>query len=98
MMGGMAVATEKQLEVHDPEVVGDRIKRIREAWRMSQTELGEICGVKKNTVSHWENGRQRPTVAQMYLLCQATGLTLDWIYLGRDGGLPLDVARRLTLL
>lgn len=88
---------DRMSDSYTPEAIGARIKRVREAWEYSQADLGEICEVGKNTVSHWEHGRQRPTIPQMHRLTTATGLTLDWIYLGREGGLPLDAARRLGL-
>lgn len=37
--------------------VGDKIKALRKSKGLTQTELGEIVGVKKNAVSKWECGR-----------------------------------------
>lgn len=37
--------------------VGDKIKFLRKSKGLTQTELGEIVGVKKNAVSKWECGR-----------------------------------------
>lgn len=37
--------------------VGDKIKSLRKAKGLTQTELGERVGVKKNAVSKWECGR-----------------------------------------
>jgi transcriptional regulator with XRE-family HTH domain len=37
--------------------VGDKIKNLRESIGLTQTELGEKLGVKKNAVSKWECGR-----------------------------------------
>lgn len=37
--------------------VGDKIKNLRKAMGLTQTELGERVGVKKNAVSKWECGR-----------------------------------------
>lgn len=38
-------------------VVGEKIKRLRKQKGLTQTELGERIGVKKNAVSKWECGR-----------------------------------------
>lgn len=35
----------------------DKIKSLRESMGLTQTELGEKLGVKKNAVSKWECGR-----------------------------------------
>jgi transcriptional regulator with XRE-family HTH domain len=37
--------------------VGEKIKYLRESMDLTQTELGERLGVKKNAVSKWECGR-----------------------------------------
>lgn len=37
--------------------VGEKIKSLRKAMGLTQTELGERVGVKKNAVSKWECGR-----------------------------------------
>lgn len=37
--------------------VGDKIKSLRKTMGLTQTELGERVGVKKNAVSKWECGR-----------------------------------------
>lgn len=37
--------------------VGDKIKYLRESMGLTQTELGDRLGVKKNAVSKWECGR-----------------------------------------
>ena len=37
--------------------VGEKIKTLRKAMGLTQTELGERVGVKKNAVSKWECGR-----------------------------------------
>lgn len=37
--------------------VSDKIKHLRESMGLTQTELGEKLGVKKNAVSKWECGR-----------------------------------------
>jgi transcriptional regulator with XRE-family HTH domain len=37
--------------------VGEKIKTLRESINLTQTELGERLGVKKNAVSKWECGR-----------------------------------------
>lgn len=36
---------------------GNKIKALRKAMGLTQTELGERVGVKKNAVSKWECGR-----------------------------------------
>ena len=37
--------------------MGERIKQLRKSACLTQSELGEKVGVKKNAVSKWECGR-----------------------------------------
>ena len=37
--------------------VGEKIRTLRKQAKLTQTELGEKLGVKKNAVSKWECGR-----------------------------------------
>lgn len=38
------------------QTMGDRIRALREARGLTQTQLGEYCGVSKSAVSQWEDG------------------------------------------
>lgn len=38
------------------QTMGDRIRALREARGLTQTQLGEFCGVSKSAVSQWEDG------------------------------------------
>lgn len=85
-------------EPSSPEEIGRRIKRVRAAWKLSQVRLAAICQTGDNTVRHWEAGRQRPQIEHMERLVAETGLTLDWIYLGRWHTLPASVAAKLHVV
>lgn len=39
---------------------GERIKQLRTKKGLSQSQLAELIGVKKNTVSTWERGTRKP--------------------------------------
>lgn len=45
----------------DFNTVGGRIKRLRQAHRLSGEELGEKIGVSKATISQWERNITKPT-------------------------------------
>lgn len=38
------------------QTMGERIRALREARGLTQTQLGELCGVSKSAVSQWEDG------------------------------------------
>lgn len=50
---------------HEPwlvanETLGERIKRLREARRLTQAQLGMAMAVSSKTIGNWENGRNDP--------------------------------------
>ena len=49
-------------------VLADRIKKLRKKKGISQLQLAEAVGVKKNTVSTWERGTRKPDFAALQLL------------------------------
>ena len=54
--------------------VGERIKRAREALRLSQAALAEAVGVQTNTVWRWENQRATPDVEAISQIAQTLGV------------------------
>lgn len=91
----MEAASEQQ-EPHSPQAIGARVRHIRRAFKLTQKKTGEICGTGHSTIGNWELGLQKPTIAQAQRLADRLGLTLDYIFLGRLGGVPLDTAQRLA--
>lgn len=85
------------MDPSDNQMIAARIKMIRAGFDLTQPEMARIAGATKSLVAHWESGRNRPTVIQAGKLATHTGVTLDWLYLGREGTLQVDVARRLGL-
>ena len=62
-----------------PAVCG-RIKYWRGRARMEQKELATRVGVTANAVSNWENGRARPDVALLPLICEALNITMYQLF------------------
>jgi DNA-binding transcriptional regulator YiaG len=52
-----------------------RIKRLREALGMAQSELADRMGVRQATVSDWETGKQTPSPMARRLLDRIAGAT-----------------------
>lgn len=57
--------------------LGPRLKELREAAGMSQTELAKIAGVSRNAVSQWEAGRTQPNSRRLALISRALKVSLD---------------------
>jgi len=61
--------------------VADRLRKAREAAGMEQTQLAQVAGISRATISAAENG-SRPARATMRLWALATGVPLVWIETG----------------
>lgn len=51
--------------------IGSRIRKYREAKKISQKELARLIGVSSSRVSNWEQGINRPDVDFLASICKA---------------------------
>ena len=51
--------------------LGGRIRKFREARKLSQKELAQMIGVSNSRVSNWEQGINRPDADTIVILCKA---------------------------
>jgi len=72
----MQAVTQKKAEI------GARIKLVIQASGLTVKEWAARYGLKNQRVTEWIKGRNLPDVAVMMVICNAEGLTLDWIYFG----------------
>lgn len=71
-------------------MLGDRIREIRMAKRMSQVELAKILDVTKQSVSNWENENIQPSIEMLSKIADALSVTTDYL-LARQDKRYLDV-------
>lgn len=57
-------------------VTGAAIRQLREAGKMTQSELAEKIGVSAKTVSKWETARGLPDISLLEPLAQALGISV----------------------
>lgn len=62
--------------------LGERIKEERLARKMTQTELGNICGVTKYTISLYESNKSTPSDDIKNILANFFHVSIDYL-LGR---------------
>ena len=65
--------------------VGLRIRRRRRWLDLTQTQALESCGLHPAGLSRLENGHAYPTVPTLLHLCDALGVTPDYILMGETG-------------
>lgn len=83
------------LEELHPEHIGHRLELLRKALGLKPSEIADALGVERTYWSRFEGGRRPLTMAIAVLLVDRFGVTLDFLFLGRRGGLPLDLADAL---
>lgn len=54
-----------------------KLKELRKAAKMTQTDLGKILGVSFQAVSMWEKGKTHPRAALLPKVADALGCTVD---------------------
>ncbi|HNX36820.1 MAG TPA: S24 family peptidase [Candidatus Cloacimonadota bacterium] len=68
---------------------GERIRQLRKALKLSQTELGEKLEINASAISQMESNRTRPSLDTMFLLSKNYGVNLHWLITG-EGEMFLD--------
>lgn len=58
---------------------GEKIKDARKSKNLTQKQLAEKIGAKHNSVSDWENDKNRPDAATIEFLCKALDITPNYL-------------------
>lgn len=61
----------------------EKIIQARKNKAMSQEALAELVGVSRQAVSKWETGEAKPDVDKLIALCDALGLSMDYLCLDK---------------
>ncbi len=64
----------------------NRIKHLRQSRELNQVQLGEKLGIKKQSVSNWENDNIMPSVEMLEKIADFFHVGTDYL-LGRDSEL-----------
>lgn len=59
-----------------------RIKRVRKAFSLTQTQFGERIGVKGNTITNYENSLRTPSDAVVMSICREFNVNETWLRTG----------------
>nr|DAE10090.1 MAG TPA: helix-turn-helix domain protein [Siphoviridae sp. ctGuJ10] len=60
-------------------LIGQRMKEIREYKNLSQEAFGEMIGVKKTTISGYESGRRTPSEAVIKAVCREFNVSIAYL-------------------
>lgn len=61
----------------------EKLKELREARKVTQSQLGEYIGAKKSAISLWESGKRQPDQDTLVRLAAYFNVSVDCL-LGRE--------------
>lgn len=64
-------------------LIAERLKFLRKEKKLTQKEIAEQIGIKRNTYSDWETGKNEPSLEKLIVLADFFEVSLDWLA-GRD--------------
>ena len=70
---------------------GERLKALRLAHNFNQKQLADRLGLKKQTVSNWENDNILPSIETLIRICETFSVSTDYI-LGLDDRKYIEVS------
>ena len=70
-------------------VKGDRLKALRKEKGLTQSQLGELIGVKKSVICLYERELRNPTIESIVALCQIFNVNADYL-IGNDELATID--------
>lgn len=62
--------------------MNERIRELRKTLNLTMEKFGEKLGVKKNTVSQWENGINSITDQMFKSICREFSVNAEWLRTG----------------
>jgi transcriptional regulator with XRE-family HTH domain len=71
---------------------GDRLKRLRDAAKLTQEDLAAACSDARNArqaLSHWEQGRSMPRADALGQLAAKLGVSIEGLLYGIGDGAPV---------
>ena len=81
-----------------------RIKNLRQSRELNQVQLAEKLGVKKQSISNWENDNIQPSVEMLEKIANVFSVSIDYL-LGNNprecidvSDLPAEVIAHIRLL
>lgn len=81
--------------VIDLKDIGGRLKEVRNKIGCTLSELQEMCGVAKSTISEMETGLKKPHHLYLYLLSTKYNININWIFSAK-GSMFLDYEIKLN--
>lgn len=76
-------------------LVADRLKAVRAELGLDPGGMAKKLSVGRTRYLNWERGDNLPSERAMIVLCDLTGISMDYLYRGRVDVIPTGLAIRL---
>lgn len=60
-----------------------RLKQVIKQYYENQKEFAKAMGISQSIVTGWWAGRSKPRTEILQKICEETGVSMDWLVLGR---------------
>lgn len=71
--------------------VGMRIREVRDSLNLSREAFSEKCDISSSFLSAVESGKKAITSKTLYKICTATGVSADYLILGKKENVEVDM-------
>ncbi|MBA2660107.1 MAG: helix-turn-helix transcriptional regulator [Nitrosospira sp.] len=61
---------------------GSRLVELRRRCALTQSQLGDLCGVTRAIISQWESGVSKPELSKLIALHSKLDFSLAWLLTG----------------
>jgi putative transcriptional regulator len=68
----------------------NKLRELRNQFRLRQEDLADEVGVSRQTIISIENGRYNPSLALAYKLAKLFGLTIEEVFIFEKGGFEVE--------
>ncbi|MCG8483276.1 MAG: helix-turn-helix domain-containing protein [Clostridia bacterium] len=68
--------------------IGSRIKYLRKINNLTVDQLAVLIGLKKGSISSYENNRYEPSAKTVVSICQQFNVSSDWLLMGKGNLTP----------
>lgn len=77
----------KDIELLDPELLGDRIRLARESSNLSQGDLASLVGKDQRAISEYENGKRKLAVTDLVTFARVLDVPILFFF---EGALEIE--------
>ncbi|WP_264210191.1 helix-turn-helix domain-containing protein [Leisingera thetidis] len=91
--------TEQNTDWYGPDAAtfGDRVAAAREAAAMNQAQLSRRLGIKKATLTAWEQDLSEPRANKLTMLAGVLNVSMSWLLTGEGEGMSAPAETEVDL-